>query len=319
MGVPEPHDESPEPAATNSAFTLRSRLGRVDALFNRGAASPQSRQRLLVASFALFVGVCVTSWLALPDSLEISWWPIPVLLLATTPATLFVNAAEYRIMTRMNGRLVEWQAAFRLTVMASAANLLPLPGGVVIRTQALHSRGASYKRAIAANAAAGLTWIACGSFLIAILAAATGKSPAAAGCLAVVGVASASSVIVILRRFDSSTMWGHLGRFAVVESAMVAINAIRILLAFELIGLSATVVQATALTSAQIVASAIGVFPAGLGVRELLAGAVGLVVSLNPAEAVTAIAADRVVGTSGAALLAAALVVAGRRGQRTDA
>ena len=52
-------------------------------------------------------------------------------------------------------------------------------------------------------------------------------------------------------------------------------SAARVYLAFLLIGLSATFLQSTALTAAQIIAAAIGIFPAGLGLREALAGVIG--------------------------------------------
>ena len=94
----------------------------------------------------------------------------------------------------------------------------------------------------------------------------------------------------------------------VVETLTVVITAVRIWLAFAMIGKTATPAQAVAQTSAVIIAAAVGIFPSGLGLRELLAGAVGAVVGLDAAAAVAATAADRVAAQIGLAVLAGGLL-----------
>ncbi len=64
----------------------------------------------------------------------------------------------------------------------------------------------------------------------------------------------------------------------------VLIAAVRVFVSFAFLNLSINPAQAVALTTPAILAAAIGIFPAGLGLRELLAGAVALVVNLPVAQ-----------------------------------
>jgi hypothetical protein len=112
--------------------------------------------------------------------------------------------------------------------------------------------------------------------------------------LLLIGLGCLAGVLYVLRRADRARAWRLLWDFVVVEAATVAVNGVRTYLAFQLIGLSATPAQAVALTASVIVAAAIGIFPAGLGIRELIAGAVGAAVSLPVAQSVAATASDRV-------------------------
>ena len=114
---------------------------------------------MLMAAGAVFLVVTALSFRSLAGHVEMHWWVLPILLLVTGPLTQVANAAEFRYMGLINGHRIGWLDSVRLTVAASAANLLPLPGGVVIRTAALRQRGSSYRRALAANGVAGLIWM----------------------------------------------------------------------------------------------------------------------------------------------------------------
>lgn len=314
--VPEPTGEvpaGPGDLAPAAPATWKTRLLRLERAVNNRAGSPKARQWLLVFAFVLFVVISVVSFQSLPNGVHFHWWALPVLILVTTPAMVLANSAEFRMMGQINGHRIKWLPAARLTVIAGAANLLPLPGGIMIRTQALRKRGSSYKHALAANAAAGLTWIGAGCLAIATLFAFDGDTVLAAVVLAVLGVAALVAVALLLRRIDRSSAARNLASLLVIETATVVISGVRIFLAFRLIGLSVNAAQAVALTASQIIAAAVGIFPSGLGLRELLAGAIGSAVDLPVSEAVAATASDRITGQLGMALLAGSLLLSGRR------
>jgi hypothetical protein len=287
---------------------MAARVQRLEAVVNRRFASSRTRQWLLVVAFALFVVISVLSFLSLPAGVHFRWWALPLLVVVTTPLTLIANSAEFRIMGAINGHVIGWYAAARLTVVASAANLLPLPGGIVVRTHALHGRGSSYRNALAANAAAGLAWIGVAALIIAALLATTAHGWVAPIALGVGGVACIVATLAVLRRVERPSAIRLLIQLIGVEAATVAVNAVRIFLAFRLIGLSATAAQSVALTASQIIAAAVGIFPAGLGLRELLAGGIGSAVGLQLAASIAATASDRIAGQSGMALLALLLL-----------
>jgi len=294
--------------------TWKSRLKRLEKVFNERTGSPKARQWLLVFALVLFVVISVGSFLGLPDGVHFRWWALPLLALVTTPLTVAANSAEFRVMGAINGHSIRWLAAARLTVIAGAANLLPLPGGIVIRTQALRKAGSSYRHALAANAAAGLAWIAMGCLVIAALFVAAPRTRLAAVLLAAAGVGALVAVRAILRRIDHSTATRFLVQLILIEAATVVVSGARIYLAFRLIGLTASAAQSVALTASQIIAAAVGVFPAGLGLRELLAGGIGSAVDLPLSASVAATASDRIAGQLGLAVLAGLLLLSLRRG-----
>lgn len=292
------------------ARSVLDRLAAWDRRSLEARRSPRTRRLVLAAAVVLFAVVSVVSYRALPDLDGARWWLVAVLVLGAPSVTVAVNAAEYRTIAAALGHRVGAVEAARLTVLASAANLLPLPGGVVVRTRALRRQGSSYGRALRSNAVAGVTWVAVGALVGAVLVATRGDALLAAG-LAVAGGAGLVAARWLLSDAAGGRAGHWLGRFVAVEGAMVAVNALRLWLAFELLGLPVEPAQAVALTGSVIVAAAIGIFPGGLGLREVLAGAIGAAVDLPAAHAVAATAADRVCSQVGLALIAGALVLSG--------
>ena len=266
-----------------------------------------------MVSLAAFVGISATSYLALPDDLDVCWWLAPVLVLVTTPLTVLANAAEFKVMGDFSGRRFGWLESSRLTLAATAANLLPVPGGLVVRTQALRGVGASYRRALGANAVAGGAWLGVGALATGVLLLDTRGWDILAVSATAGGVCALGTVVMILRQVHPRTWRELTSRLLVVEAAIVGIMAARIAVAFSLLGASIDLVQAVALTAPPILAAAIGVFPGGLGLREALSGVVAVIVDLPVAVTVAATSIDRILAQCGLALMATVLLVLGGR------
>jgi hypothetical protein len=309
-----PADDSASAAGGEGGEPRPGFTGRLARLAELRNVTPATRGIAFAIAVALFVALAAISFTSLPSRAHLEWVP-GLVLLATAPVIAVVNAAEFRVMGAINGHVVEWSPAFRLAVMSGVANLLPLPGGVLIRTQALHRRGSSYRQALMANVAAGLVWIGTAALATGVLLLVHGTTPAAAAILLVVGAGCIAAVGVLLARRHGSGSVRLLVSLLVIEAATVAVSAIRIYLAFAAIGLGVSAVQSVALTTAQIVAAAVGFFPSGLGLRELLAGAIGSAVDLHASSAIAATVADRIFDQIGLSLLAVAVMAAGARRQ----
>lgn len=297
-----------------TSWALRS----AERLLTARSTSPRTRQVLLVSALVVFVVVTVLSFRALPEDLDLRWWPVPLVLLVTTPLTVLLNAAEFRVMGTINGHVVRWVPAIRLTVLAGAANLLPLPGGVLIRTQALHHRGSTYRHALAANACAGLAWLGMGCVVVGALLGADPDLRLAAGALVPAGLACLVGVTAMLRRIDQPGIARNLGQLIVVETGTIAVGGARLFLLFKVLGLSASAAQSITLTASQIIAAAVGVFPAGLGLRELIAGGIGALVALTVGAAIAVTALDRLATQLVLGVLTAALLLKGHATADTD-
>lgn len=314
--MPERFPAGDEPRAETGRGGWQRRLARAELLLNRRSSSPRARRILLIVALAAFLIISAVSFDALRGGVHFHLWAFLVLAFLATPLMLLVNAEEYRAVGAVAGQHVTWVEGLRLTALTTAANLLPLPGGVLIRTQALRQKGSTYKRALYGNAAAGVAWVAMGLLAIGVLFVATGERRVAGIVMLVLGVLAIAGLWRMLRRTDGAVAGIHLLRLLLVELATVGVSAFSIELAFAMLGFSVTAAQDVALAGAVIISSAIGIFPAGLGLREALAGAIGAAVDLRAAEAVAAIAAERVAILVGMALLTGALLGTWGAGRR---
>lgn len=278
-------------------------------LLDRRPASPRARRVLVAVAMVVFLAVSIPSLGVLREGQALRPAVLPLLILVTTPLTVLANAAEYRVMGAVNGHRIAWRDATQLTVLAAVANLLPLPGGVVVRTQALRRQGTSTGRALQANLAAGLAWIACGALAVGALLLARPPHRLLAVGLLLAAVGLVAAVAALLHRAAPGRAATHLGQLLGIEAGIVAVSATRVWLAFALLGFAAQPAQAVAISGSVIVAAAIGIFPAGLGLREALAGAIAVAVDLPANRAVAATAADRVAAQVGLALVAGTLAL----------
>lgn len=215
-------------------------------------------------------------------------WPLLVgAVVLGTPVAIALNALELRLMARAVDAELSRPQALTASLYASAANSLPLPGSVLVRGWSLREAGVPLTRIVGIQALAGATFVA-------VAASATGPlialaSPAAGAVVAAGGLALLGGLVIRGR--------GRVARLAAVELAMVFSELVRISLVVVALGLDPSAPRAGGLVLAGVAAAAVGVFPAGLGLRELLAAAVGPAIALPSALAVTVSVSDRI-GTS---------------------
>jgi uncharacterized membrane protein YbhN (UPF0104 family) len=105
-------------------------------------------------------------------------------------------------------------------------------------------------------------------------------------------------------------------RILLIEVAVVFVSGARVWLALAAIGQTTDVGAAIAISSSTVLAALLGVFPAGLGLREILAGGIATAVAVPAAAAVAASAVDRIASQVGMAVPA---VVVGVRRQDLSA
>jgi uncharacterized membrane protein YbhN (UPF0104 family) len=94
-----------------------------------------------------------------------------------------------------------------------------------------------------------------------------------------------------------------------LEGVAILITAGRLALAFSALGEVVSIGSSVVLALSGVVASAVGIFPAGLGLREWLAAVLAPIVNVEPASAFLASALDRIVGGFVLGALAAILVI----------
>jgi hypothetical protein len=253
---------------------------------------------LVVAAVGVTVGVV---WSI--RTLDIGWTdlrPLPLLLAAllASPATMAANAAELRVMAGVvaRERPMPWGTALRATVVATAANLLPIPGGALVRIAAVRAQHASTAAATAINLVGAGAWVAAGLLLAA--AAAVRVAPVGAVLVAAAtGLVGLVVVTLLVHRLarDGRTL-AHTSALVGVEAVTALVHGLRLWLVLLALGLDVTVLQGLALGAAAPLAAAAGVFPSGLGLAEALTAVIAPLVALPAAAGFAATALGRIVG-----------------------
>jgi hypothetical protein len=267
----------------------------------------------LTLALVLFVGATALAIARLPPLEGVRWWLLVLSGLLAWPGVL-ANAAEYAVSASILGRRVPLLPATRVALVATAANLLPIPGAVLVRTRALKQEGASYRASIGSTATVGLGFIATTLVLAGGFQTVTGPRHAVGAFLAVGGIVGLVGTYLAIR---SAAGRGRaprlLGTLVVVETASVALKAARFFLVVVALGFHLTVSQALAMTIAQVVALAIGIFPSGLGITEVLTAAISPAVGLDAAVGLLASSVARVSGMACFAVLALVIALVERR------
>ena len=266
---------------------------------------PRWRGVILLVAVSIFVGGVVLSLGELDVTVaDVTWWPLVVVAVLGTPVTVLANAAELRAMARAidPGLTVSWRRAVQVVVVATAANVLPLPGGAVVRVHALKVAGMTVPRATAVNLVAAVLWVAAAVTLAGL--AALGYAPAAGGLAVAIGVAGAAVGLLALRSLARRPAWGAAAALLGVEVVTTLAHAARLFLVLLALDVEVVAAQALVLGAAAPLAAAAGIFPSGLGLAELLSAVLAPAVALSAASGFAATALVRVIGLAAIAPMA---------------
>jgi hypothetical protein len=240
---------------------------------------------------------------------DLRWGPLALAAVLATPATIALNALELRVMAATvaasDAPRLSWIAAMRATVLATAANLLPLPAGALIRIQAVRGVGASTARATTINIAGAGAWVGAGLLLAGLAAIGTSAGLAVTG--AGIGLAAIAVAAAMVQRVATSRWAVWAVRLGAVELLTVIVHGLRLWLVLLGLDVAADLRQALVLGAAAPLAAAAGVFPSGLGLAEVLTALLAPVAQLPEAAGFLATAVARVIGLVVTAPLALAL------------
>lgn len=240
--------------------------------------------------------------------------PLAVIFLVLIPCTLLINSLRIHVSSTALGTARGLRASVRAALLSSAANLLPLPGGAVVRVSHIAAGDASKLMS------AGTVTVASIAFSLAIglggLSASIGFRPgtghfgaiglSGAGCLA------AATLFWLLRRIRAL----HACQLAAIETAAIATESARLWTCLAALHSTVSPQNAIALSLNTVIGSLFGLAPGGLGIRELVGAGIAASLQVSAATVIIAIALNRLLGMSfmGLALSVGALKqVRGRR------
>lgn len=287
--------------------SLISTLGGLVSRARQASKKPGLRALLLTAGFVLFVVLAVGSFRSLPAIESPTWWAAAVLVFVTTPLTLALNTAEFRLIAATAGSPFDWGKALSTTVVASLANLLPVPGAAAVRTTALMRSGASLRVSGEANVLAAFVWLGATAALAGLGLVASDTIAAWVSILVLtVGVVVSASAMWRIQALASSQV---AARLLVIEVATVLTSAVRVWLGYEVIRQSIGFGESIAISSGVVLAALVGFVPGGLGIREVLAGGLASLIGQASAAAIAATVVDRLAAQIGMVLVLLALLL----------
>ena len=223
---------------------------------------------------------------------NIRWGLACVVLAVGVPLAIVGNAFEFKLSGAFMHRNIPFPRALEISIIASAANMLPLPGGVATRVIALKSYKISYKDGITINFLFAFIWAA-----IALLFAGICLLPYEIWMkwiFLVVGLGTGFGSLVWAgkRNIPMKTYC-----LAVLQRLfMVFLGALRLWLCLLALGISAGFGQAAVFVVGSIVGSVVSVVPAGLGFREGVSAGLAPIVGLAAASGFLAAALNRLLG-----------------------
>ena len=296
----------------NSRHSWLHRVGKTVthlALRARRRPSPRVERILLSISFVVFVGTAITAAWNLPSlDPQIRWGLLGAAALIT-PANVVLNAVEFQVIARFVSQRIPLRRAIRITVLGSAANLLPIPGSTLVRVHALATGRATYRSAIGASVAVGV--MSVGANLL--LAGTVLIKQASFGVVAALLGAGILTTAAGLGVISLGTGQRHNHRFAAtafgVELLYASVSAVRLWMILLGLGTDVELASAFALTAAGALATAVGFFPGGLGLRELLVGTVSPLVGLSITAGLSGAVLQRLFGLTVLALAAGTILL----------
>ncbi|MEZ5243820.1 MAG: hypothetical protein R2707_01890 [Acidimicrobiales bacterium] len=243
---------------------------------------------------------------------DIEWVPIVVAFVVAAPTSLALKALEFRVAASVAGQHPGARRSLDVAVVSSAANLLPLPGSLLVTVRSLSEDGTTYGHAIAASAVPGLAWLGI-TGLVGGAAIGIEGSPWLAGLVVLAGLGAAAAAAMLFRSHAPEAGRATLAATIIaVEAGWLGVSALRLGLAVSALGVSIEPTQAVALSVAGALTVAIGFFPGGLGVREALLAGLSPLIGLPFDTGVLLGSLDRVVWLAFLALAALILSATSR-------
>jgi uncharacterized membrane protein YbhN (UPF0104 family) len=203
----------------------------------------------------------------------------------------------------------------QITVLGSAANLLPMPGAVMVRLANLRKAGVRVTRGLNLTAIIGLAWLGTASVfggLVQIFAHTTFALVALAIGIALLAV----GILMLWRALEPGARLAGALELLAIEFAFIVVQAFRLFLVAAALRFDVSYAQTATLAIAGVAAAAIGFLPSGLGAREGIAALLAPVVGFPAAVGLVITAVDRIVSLVVLSVLAGVVTISTRRQRR---
>ncbi len=271
---------------------------------------------LLIVALGAFIAFTILGIRALPHiDKPIRWELIVVAGLICVPVIVVLNALEFRLMAHFAHHHPPMLEIVQITVLGSAANLLPMPGAVMVRLSNLRKAGVRVTRGLNLTAIIGLAWLGTAGVLGGVVQL---WSHTAFGLTALAIGATLLSIgtLMLWRALEPGVRVAGALELLSIECGFILMQALRLFLVAAALRFDVSYAQTTTLAIATVAAAAIGFLPSGLGAREGMAALLAPIVGFPAAVGLVITAVDRLVSLAVLSVLAGIVTITTRRQRR---
>jgi hypothetical protein len=215
------------------------------------------------------------------------------------------NATEFHLMSRVAGIRIGYVESLETTIYASAANMLPIPGGLIARIAALKMRGTTIRASsvitvLFAGVWGGVAFCYAGVWFLIVGQYALGGMSTGTG-ICFLGLCF---FVAIRLRVHSSLLTQAIA----IRLAATVLGIVRQMLAIWSLGIAIGFGEGSVFAISGFVGNAMSIVPAGLGIREFVVAALSHLIALPATVGFLSAVVNRMVDMVGLAALAALLV-----------
>jgi uncharacterized membrane protein YbhN (UPF0104 family) len=271
---------------------------------------------LLTAALGAFIAFTILGIRALPHiDKPIRWELLVIAGLGCVPVIVVLNALEFRLMAHFAHHHPPVLEIVQITVMGSAANLLPMPGAVMVRLANLRKAGVRVTSGLNLTAIIGLAWLGTAGVLGGVVQ--IFSHPAfALSALALGATLLTTGMLMLARVLEPGARAAGALELLAIECAFILMQSLRLFLVAAALRFDVSFAQTTTLAIATVAAAAIGFLPSGLGAREGIAAVLAPIVGFPAAVGLVITAVDRLVSLVVLSMFAGIVTYATRRQRR---
>lgn len=259
------------------------------------------RHRNHILPVAVLTFIIAVIWAV--GQLDLKWsqlrpFPLLLLFMVLSPLSIFYGAQGLVLLARVANTHISFAEALRASAIGQLAEILPLPGGAMVRTAALMKAGVGIIRSTALVTLTALLWIA-------LAAAGAGWAVADVNTKAAWSLGGGGFLGTILVLYWIAREGGICLMAGTLLHRLTGLllMAIRLSVAFAILGHVIALDKTLPFVLAAIAGSAASIAPAGLGISELLAALMAAGLSTSPAAALLAVGLNRIIGLVSTAVI----------------
>ena len=201
---------------------------------------------------------------------EIQLWWVFFFAVTQFPVSMVLLTAEIGLLGKILQTNVSLKEKIQISYAGSALNLLPIPGAFLTRTAYFLHQGKALRDVTKAYLLQGLSWIFISGAMSSLIISFT----------SVIGMFFLFGCVVMLclityRLAKLAVAPRTIASLFFLESLFALSAGFRFWLGFKTLGLDADFAASIAMNSASAISSAFGIFPGGIGIREVTAQFLG--------------------------------------------